>query len=319
MTAHFYRAFGERLSSSIPFPELRAADAGHVRWAFHVVESLPQPRDAELLGEEPLYAAVTARLYRHAAGHRIVVDDTGAFDLPAEGPSIAWLPNAEPWWDFGRSHFLGRVLATSLQLDGTLTLHGSAVAMADGVIGFLAPKRFGKTTLAMGLFDAGARFVTDDSLAISAAGSLLALPGVQCLRVSAAERPAAAGPELSPGRDGKVVLPPVAEARALTTPARLAALYFLNPVRPEAGVDPATRVRVPGVPATIRLLAHLKVGRMLGSSFAKALFDGAADIAARTAVYDLAIARDQDRLPEVVSRLIEWHGVDASGAGKDPR
>lgn len=319
MTALYYAAFGERLSSSVPLPELRVAAPGPVRWAFHVVESLPPLRDPELLGEEPLYASVAARLYRHAAGHRVVVDDTGSFDLAAVGPSIDWLPNPEPWWDFGRSHLLGRVLATSLQLDGTLTLHGSAVAMADGVIGFLAPKRFGKTTLAMSLFDAGARFVTDDSLAIAAGEAVLALPGVQCLRIAAAERPVAARAEVSPGRDGKIVLPPVPEARALTTPARLSALYFLNPVRPEAAAEPATRALVPGVPATIRLLAHLKVGRMLGSSFARALFDGVADIAARTPVYDLAIARDENRLREVVGRLIDWHGLDASMPGKDSR
>jgi hypothetical protein len=319
VTERYYRAFGERLSSSIPFPELRVAGAGPVRWAFHVVDSLPRPRDAELLGEEPLYASVAARLYRHSAGHRIVVDDTGSFDLSAEGPSIAWLPNADPWWDFGRSHFLGRVLATSLQLDGTLTLHGSAVAMADGVVGFLAPKRFGKTTLAMSLFDAGARFVTDDSLAIVAGESVLALPGIQCLRLSPAERPDAAGPEVVPGRDGKIVLPPVPEARSQTTPERLSALYFLNPVRPEAAAEPATRARVPGVPATMRVLAHLKVGRMLGSSFANALFDGVTDLAARIPIYDLAIVRDASRLPEVVSRLIDWHGLDAPGAGKAVR
>ena len=319
MTQRYYRAFGDRLSSSLHFPELRAAAPGPVRWSFNVVESLPHSRDVQLLGEEPLYASVAARLYRHAAGHRIVVDDTGAFDLPAEGPSIAWLPNDEPWWDFGRSHFLGRVLATSLQLDGTLTLHGSAVAMADGVIGFLAPKRFGKTTLAMSLFDAGARFVTDDSLAIAAGDSVLVLPGVQCLRVSAEDRPAALGPAVSPGRDGKIVLPPVPEARAVTTPAHLSALYFLNPVRPEAAIEPATRARVPGVPATIRMLAHMKVGRMLGSSFARTLFDGVADVTARTPVYDLAIARDEGRLPEVVSRLIDWHGLEGYGAGKEPR
>lgn len=316
--SHFhYAAFGERLRSTLPLPELRAVDPGPVRWDFQVVERLPEARDRALIGEERIYGAVSARLFRHAAGHRIEIDDTGEYDLDAGNREIRWQPTAEPWWDFGRSHLLGRVLATSLQLGGVVTLHGSAVETHDGVVGFLAPKHFGKSTLSASLVRAGARFVTDDALAVRVDEPVVALPGIPSLRVRAdegtARHPLLDGPVPAPGRDGKIVLPPLPADRVMAAPRRLAALYLLHPRRADAPGPAAERRALPPVAAAVHLLGQSKVGAMLGSSFAPGLLDATTRIAGRVPTYGLAVVRDHDRLPEVVEILLEWHGRPDSG------
>lgn len=316
MTAFYYSVFGGRLSSSIRLPELRPAEPGPVRWSFEVTDRLPEPGAMELLGWETLYGSVTARLYRHRGGHRITVGDTGCYELLDDGARILWRPNREPWWDFGRGHLIGRVLATSLQLTGTVTLHGSAVEMGDGVVGFLAPKNFGKSTLAMSLYGVGARFVSDDSLPIAVGDGITAFPGIHSLRVRQPPDTSIAGlaglegnDEASAGRDGKVTLPPLPEDRVLLEPAPLAAIYFLSPQRADAGLQPVTRIPVPPLRAMMGLVGQTKIGAMLGSQFAGGLLEAAAAITAAVPVYQLAVVRDIGRLSQVVDQLVDWHGA----------
>src|SRR5690606_8457434 len=207
---------------------------------------------------------------------------------------------------------------TALQLSGTLTLHASAVEMGDGVVAFLAPKHFGKSTLAMMLFQAGGRFVTDDSLAVDHGEAVRARPGIQSLRVRAddpnVERLLGAGVTVEPGRDGKAFLPPFPAARGLLDPADVSALYFLRPRSPESEGDAATRDRLPAVVATMRLLGETKIGAMLGSEFGPVLLEGVASVAAKVPVHELRIVRDLDRMPEAVASLVDWHGLPASVA-----
>lgn len=318
MTISYFWVFGQRLSSNISFPELRSAPSGPVRWRFRVVEDLPPARRAVLLGEEPIYASVAARLFRHDGGYRIEVDDTGVFDLTEEGGSIRWMPRDDPWWDFGRSHLIGRVLTTSLQLAGVVTLHGSAVELGDGVVGFLGPKHFGKSTLAMRLVESGARLVTDDALPVDLSdGSVRVLPGIQSFRVSEDDldrTPSWLGRPGPTGRDGKVILPPLPTGQVTGRPSALSSLYFLNPPDPSRGPAAVCRRASPQVPSTVRLLSQMKIASMLGSGFACSLLDAAADITSMVPSYELSIVRDLERLPEVVDRLLEWHGV---GDGED--
>ena len=210
MSPHYHTVFGRRIRSAIPLPELRVSEPGPVRWDFQVVDRLPtEPPGLELRGEEPIYADVVARFFAHNEGYRIAVKDTGIFDFSPDGSQIRWLPNPEPWWDFGRGHLLGRVLSTTLHLEGLLALHSSAVELPDGVVGFMAPSHYGKSTLSMELFRAGARFVTDDTLLVRPDSPPLAYPGVQSLRVRAGDpnavRLLGREPEGEPGStDGEV-------------------------------------------------------------------------------------------------------------------
>ena len=334
-----YHAYGRRIASALPLPELRTAPPGDpVHWRFEVVASLPEPQDPVLLGRETIYADVAASLLRHRHGHRISVPDTGTFDLAPEEAgttTIRWVPNPEPWWDFGRGHLLGRVLAMALHLEGILTLHGSAVEMADGVVGFLAPKHFGKSTLSLRLYRAGARFVTDDALPVLPTDPPTVLPGIQSLRVRAGDREvpvlAGGGTAMTPGeptggpaggplrgirgRDGKIALPPLPPGRILEKAAPLAALYLLDPVEAGHGMPAATRTRLPTLPGALGLVGQAKIGAMLGPTAASSLLEAASRIVGSVPVHRLSVVRDLERLPEVVETLVAWHGLPGPEPG----
>ena len=313
VSPHYHTVFGSRIRSAIPLPELQTAEPGPVRWDFHVVDHLPEPRRMELRGEEPIYGEVSARFFVHGDGYRITVQDTGVFDLSTDGRRIRWLPNPDPWWDFGAGHLVGRVLATSLHLDGLLALHASAVELGDGVVGFMAPSHFGKSTLSMRLFQAGARFVTDDTLPVRPGSPALAYPGVQSLRVRAGDPNAArllgGEPEGEPGRDGKISLPPLPVHRTLQAPSPLGGLYLLSPMRPGSVETAARRIRLDSVSSAIFLVGQTKIGEMLGSLAVPDLLEAASTVAEGVPIYRLEVERDFERLPVVVEEILAWHGL----------
>ena len=313
MSPHYHTAFGSRIRSAIPLPELREAEPGPARWDFQVVEHLPEPHGLELRGEEPIYGEVAARFYAHDDGYRIAVQDTGAFDLSPDGRRIRWLPNPDPWWDFGRGHLLGRVLSTTLHLEGLLALHAAAVELGDGVVGFMAPSHYGKSTLSMELFRAGARFVTDDTLPVRPDSPPLAYPGVQSLRVRAGDpnaiRLLGREPEGEPGRDGKISLPPLPRERTLQSPRPLSALYLLSPMKPGTLDQGARRERLDSVPAAIFLVGQAKIGEMLGSRAAPELLEATSAVASAVPIYRLELERDLDKLPAAVEQILAWHGL----------
>jgi hypothetical protein len=316
VTPLFYPVYGKVLRSETRFPELREIPRAPHRWDFRVVDTLPDEPGLELLGDEPIYDDVCARFYRHASGFRIEVDDTGVFDISPCGSEIRWRPNPDPWWDFGRAHLLGRVLATTLHLDGVVTLHGSAVRMGDGVAAFLAPKCFGKSTLALRLIRAGGRFVTDDTLPVELVdGVPLAWPGVGAVRLDeeTAKAERVAGGAGVAGRDGKVFVAPEGRAPPMRGPAPLSAVYLLRPVRDDAAAPAVVREPLPGPEAVIRLMAEMKIGEMLGPSGVALPLRVAAAVTSRTPVRTLSVVRNLDRMDEVVEQLVRWHGLPDTG------
>lgn len=312
-----YEAYGRTIASAYPLPELREAPAGEPHWRFDVVEALPAAADARALGDDLLYADVHARLESHAAGHRIRVDDTGVFDLSRDRRRIAWERREASWPDFVRAHLLGRVLATALHLEGWLPLHGSAVRAADGVIAFLGAKGYGKSTLALALEAQGAPLVTDDTLPVEPGEPPRAWPGVQSLRVrdDAREAVGVDAPTFE-SREGKRVIAAPTLAHTASEPVPLSAIYLLDPVaalaEPPAGGAPVpappSRERVPPTIAAISLVAHVKIGRMLGPTAAPVLLERAAGVARQVPVYRLRVPRDLERLGAVAADLLASHG-----------
>ncbi len=306
-TLRFYSVFGERLASELPLPELDEIPAGPARWTVSVATTLPPIEGAVELGAECIYGDVHARLLRHAHGHRIIVEDTGTFDLSEDRTRITIVPLAGAWDDFVRAHLTGRVLATALHLDGLLPVHGSAVATADGVIGFLAPKGYGKSSLALALTAAGAWLVSDDTLALDAESGR-AWPGVHGLRVREDARGVVGVPEGAfRTREGKHLITEFGQERVFARPMALAALYLLVPIDPDGeGVD---RAPMPQLQGAISLVAHVKIGGMLGAAAAPVLLARAARLVATVPLYQLAMPRDLDALPAMARTILEWHGV----------
>jgi len=76
------------------------------------------------------------------------------------------------------------------------------------------------------------------------------------------------------------------------------------------------RAPVAAVPAALSLVGHAKIGALLGKSEAPRVFDRAVRVASRVAVYRLDLPRDFERLGDVVTRLIAWHGGAAAPEAK---
>lgn len=305
-----YRVCGSVLESAIPFPDLPAADAaeGPARWRIEQTDALAEMVDASCLGAERLYDDVHARLYAHRDGWRIVVDDTGAFELGKDRVVLAQ-PREEAWEDFVRAHLLGRVLATLQYREGWLPLHGSAVAAAEGTIAFLGPKGVGKTSLAAALMRAGAPLVTDDTFPVEPSAPPQAWPGVRTLRLrdDARER-LSIGEEGERTREGKLA---VRIAAAGDAPRPLAALFLLAPSADTARAEAALRTPYSPVLAAAAVTAHVKCGAMLGSAAAGELLSRVARIVHHVPVHQLSITRDLARLPEAATTVLGWYGGPA--------
>ncbi len=308
VSGHRYAVYGACLSSTMPFPELTESATADAKWRFETTAELPPMREPAELGADNIYADVHARLFRHADGHRITVDDTGTFDVSADGRLVRWQERAESWPDFVRAHLMGRVLATTMFLDGWLPLHGSAVAAREGVVAFLAPRGFGKTSLALALTQLGARLVTDDTLPVQLPGAL-AWPGVHSMRLRG-DVGTALGvdtPQLET-REGKWLVTDIPPDRREDRCLPLRAIYLIDPVAADTAATTAARTQMPPMFAAVGVVAHVKIGRMLGAGAAAPMLERAAAITGSVPVYRLHAARDLAQLPALAAAVLAWHG-----------
>ena len=317
-TVLWYNAYGRLLASELPFPELREAAPGEAFWTFRCRSDAPPALpDAPMLGAQAIYGACRARLFGTSGSWRIMVDDTGVYDLCDGGRTITWHPAPGSSTDFGRAHFLGRVLSTCMHFNGALVLHGSAVSYPGGAAVFLAPKHTGKSTLALALTRAGARLITDDTITVALPdrGRPEVRPGVHSLRLfpDAASRLAGGAPS-DRREDGKILVAHLPPDRLEDRVVPLAAVYLLAAAESIVGGEAAARRPLPPPLAAAAMVGQGKISEMLGAAEAPVLLRRAAVVASRIPVYQLAVHRDLDRLAEVAAQLAGWHAQAPGGA-----
>lgn len=317
----FYSVFGGCLETDVEFPELRITERRDPRWLFAKVASLPTRRDLVEVGDQHIWGECHARLFRHDEGYRITVDDTGTFDVDASGTEILCHEKEGAWPDFVRSHLLGRVLATALFSRGWMPLHGSAVLLNDGVAGFLAPKGFGKSTLALGLVRAGARLVTDDTLPVELSSPPRSWPGVHSVRIKSDSMNAVGIAEADlETREGKGIVTSLREMDLSNDAAPLSALYLIAPFDPSQrngthAEAPISREKLTGVPAALSLVANFKLAKMTGVTQMPEVLRRAAAVADVVPVYRLQLPRSLNALPVVAEEILGWHAGQGSGVG----
>ncbi len=305
-----YFIFGSCLRSELVFPELGTATNAAPRWTLQVSHQRHPPAGTTLLGTDDIGDGAAVRLYKLPAGYLLDYDDdTGSFEVSADGGLITWFPVPDPNTVMVRMHVIGRVLATALHAAGLFCLHGSGVVVEGVAIGFLAPRFWGKSTLAMALARAGARLLSDDTLALHPDDVVVKLwPGVHSMRLwgDSAERIAGADPAAgAPPFQVKRTFSRLPEHLLAREPVPVSALYLLAPNR---GTGPvAQREALAPVPAAAALVGHTKIGALLGKSEAPVVFDRAVRIASRVPVYRLDLVRDFAQLSAVVTQLIAWH------------
>jgi hypothetical protein len=311
-----YAVFGGVLHSDLDFPELREATLGSAAsWTLRTAGGAPPPLDAAPIGEEdfPLYGS-SLRLFRTPAGFRLAYSDSGIFDVSADGRDLVWYPPPDAPLELVRMDVVGRVLATALHAAGAIALHASAVAIGGTGVAFLAPKFFGKSTLALALTYAGARLITDDTLGVIPGEPPMCIPGVHSVRLrseSAARFPRTRDAEPAGGR----VVDELPDEKLMTERVPLSALYLLSPVDRAQAAEPVRRVPLPSFQGTIAVLGHAKMGSLFRESEATANFERAAAVTRALPVYQLEIVRDLDQLDEVTRCIIGWHADERPPAG----
>jgi hypothetical protein len=303
-----FEVFGGVLRATLDFPQLPPASRdGEPDWSLGVEDGAAPEVTGMLAGSEELAAGVQAVLRRTAGGLRLAFDDIGTFDITQGGRRIAWYPRPGCDVELARVDILGRVLSTAVHEQGILSLHGSAVAVNGTGVAFLAPKGSGKSTLALTLASHGAPLLTDDTLPVDPSRAV-AYPGVHAVRLwdDAAERFRALG-EWRIGLSEKRTVDSLPPHLVQRTPVPMAAFYEL--VARPAGSEGETvrRVKYSAAEGSMRLMAHLKLGALLGGAETMKIFDRCVAIADRVPVYRLDVTRALEALDDVARQIAGWH------------
>jgi len=303
-----YEVYGGTLRVPLALPGLSRAAAGAA--ASWTIERMDARRGvlpiAHALGEVEVEQGVTLRAFRREVGITLWFDDTGMFEIPGCGSPIRWSPGPDPDPAKLVQDILGRVVPVALYLDGAFALHGSAVAIDGKGIAFVAPKGYGKSTLARALLDRDALLCADDVVLLRAGTPVLLHPGVQSLRLAGESR-GRFGDTDQPNLDRGVkrAVSPGSE-RLQRGPVPLVAVYVLAPA---SGVGTeAVRRRAVGPAATMALLRESKLGPLLGGSEAAVMLGSAARVAEGVPVWQLEYARSWTSLEALVERIVAWHG-----------
>jgi hypothetical protein len=311
-----YEIFGGCLRSDLPLHELREIGGVQPNWTFRIAEERPPMGGggAELLGED-VTGVGTVHLYRSPAGFRVEYNDTGTYDVSPDGREIVWYRVPDADMDLVHTDVMGRVLAVALHASGVFCLHGSAVAVGESCAAFLAPKRHGKSTLAVALTAAGARLMTDDTLAVDLGGRPMAWPGVHCVRLWPDSERHLRGQSTADdgGSRRKAQVGDFALDELMRERMPLGALYLLRPVKAENGAAAVRRVQLAPMQAAIALVKNTKLGGLLGKSETPTVLRQAGAVAEAVPVYLLEVVRDLGRIAEVVETIMSWHG-QPSGA-----
>lgn len=309
-----YRAFGRVLESAVPLGELHeaAADEETVGWRLLLADGSPPDRpDAVPIGHEEIaYGANVSLALLDEGEYRLTYSDTGVFDLSAPEGVIRWWRPAGCDMDLAAMDILGRVLATILHAEGTVTLHASAVAVDGVAIGFLAPKFHGKSTLAAAMTYVGAQLVSDDALAILPGAPIRCVPGVPSVRLR--EEAAAHFPRT---RDMQVpedvgrwrVIDMMQLDQVALQPLPLDALYVLSPRQPGEASVPVQRIALGSLDSLLALTRFAKMGTLLGDREGQRHISRVVDVVASVPVYTLELVRDLEQLGEATRTIAGWH------------
>ncbi len=311
-----YSIFGDCLRSELPFSDLRPAVGATPKWTLRMTPDAGES-EGDVIGEM-LNPPCAIRLRKNDKAFRLSHSCTAEYDVSHDGSSITCAPIPEADSESLRYDIANRVMAIALHAGGALCLHGSAVKLPQGVIGFLAPKGYGKSTLASALMKAGAQLVTDDMLVVELSQRPTALPGIFGLRLRddsadrfLADRFLTVDFRSRRGVDGKNVVDTRDDDRMMLQKAPLAAIYILDPVPFIPGDRVLRRISLAPRMAAMQMITHNRIAPLLGAAEAPTLLDRTTALATRVPVFRLEIARDLEHLDGVVDQLLEWHRASA--------
>jgi hypothetical protein len=186
--AQTYRLYGTTVKSTLSFEHHvpRARGAAELR----VEEGPPAPASSAWPQMEVVHfvegdgVSVPHALYRHPEEDRHVVRFREAVDYTLSPDRITYHLHDDRFAHAVEIWLLGPILSLWHELRGRPALHGSAVAVGNGAVGFLATNKGGKSTLAAALMRAGCPLLTDDILVIDEAdGEVVGRPSYPQMRM----------------------------------------------------------------------------------------------------------------------------------------
>lgn len=306
---HEYYFFGRRIRSDLDFPEIAPTPAPDLSPELRLVRMSGDPPGTpspeSLLGRTTVGKGVDVALFREGPGFLLRFADSGVFHI-AEN-EISWWPGENADLEAVRVDVKGRVIPLALHLGGLVCLHAGAVVASGAVIGFVGPKRAGKSTLTAALVSRGAGFVTDDVLALDSGSPPLAFPGVPSFRLwEDSERSVGLSAEYrETGLAGKLNVRPAEEGFGRAPSYPISAIYMLVPEAPSE-VQQVRRRRIPHTEAAMLLVANVKNGELLGGPEGAWVFQRAVGLVNSLPCYELRVPRDLNRLAETTSEILRW-------------
>ena len=315
MTQRLYEVFGGTLRSDLQIEELPDSSSGAPDWTLRVVEATSARMDGEPLGVDTVFGETRVRGFRRSDGYGLVFDDTGRFDVSADGSVITWHRPPGAVLESAQADITSRVLALALHASGVFTLHASAVSVEGAGIAFLAPKHHGKSTLCSALVLAGARALSDDTVPVRLGTEPLLSPGLPRLRLwtdTAARLFSVEHDETGTLR--KHLMHRLEDTQVETRTVPFRAAYVLNPVTELPDGSAVSRERLDTVAATISLVMHAKLGPVLTGVESPVVLSMAAAVARAVPVYVLNVVRDLNRIDEVARLLFAWHAGEGNAA-----
>lgn len=158
MSRDLHRAFGLRIATEIPLPELPACgEDGAVDLA---IERRPAAEP-----DGPPGATFTE------AGATLRWPAVGTFAIDEGGETIAVAPKPGGGDDLLAFPLLGPVLACALHLRGRFALHASAIRVGGAAVALMGDKGAGKSTLACAFLSPGRALLADDLVVVDPTGA----------------------------------------------------------------------------------------------------------------------------------------------------
>lgn len=302
-----YELFGGTLQSELPLADLPGARGRPPDWTLRVVEATSSAPEGVLLGIDTVFGETCVRGFRRADGFGLVFDDTGRFDVTADGSVITWHRPPEVALGAAVADITSRVLALALHAGGVFTLHASAVSINGAGVAFLAPKRHGKSTLCSALVIAGARALSDDTVPVRPGAEPRLSPGLPRLKLWTDAAARLFGVEADGTTVRKHLMDHLDAGQVERRSVPFKAAYVLNPVMELPDGAAVSRERLDTVAATMALVMHAKLGPVLTGVESPVVLSRAADVARAVPVYALHVVRDLERVEEVARRLFAWH------------
>jgi len=166
-----YRVCGMQLSSSIPFPELRAlpktngAFRPDLEFEFGGNAPLHEGGQLVMTSEEP-DGTPWMTCTKSPQGYRLHFAGLADFLVDPSGRRVNCVAPPETPPETIRHLFLDQVIPPLLNLRGTEALHASAIATAQGACAFIGMSGQGKSTLASAFHVLGYPILCDDCLVL---------------------------------------------------------------------------------------------------------------------------------------------------------